>query len=334
MIHVAQDIPPRRVCPSAVPRCVAGAPDYDPGMHLADIAARLPIPEEVRRRLPLPERQIAVVRLEGVIAAGGGGMRRSGISLERLESALTKAFDLPALQAVALAINSPGGAPTQSALVADRIRGLAKEKDVPVIAFCEDVAASGGYWLACAADEIIAHPTSLVGSIGVVSGGFGLQGAIDRYGIERRLHTAGENKARLDPFLPEDPDDVAWLRGELEELHALFTGWVRERRGDRLKGDEAKVFSGEVWTGGRAHELGLVDGLGTLRGVLEERWPKAKIVPVSAGKGLVGAVLGRTAASALGSPAGALGAAALGADLVPEALRALEERAAWARFGL
>jgi signal peptide peptidase SppA len=300
-------------------------------MNLTDIAGRLPIPEGVRQLLPVPEQQVAVVRLEGVIAAGGAsGMRRTGISLERLESALKKAFELSGLQAVALAINSPGGAPTQSALVADRIRGLAKEKDVPVIAFCEDVAASGGYWLACAADEIIAHPTSLVGSIGVVSGGFGLQGAIDRYGIERRLHTAGENKARLDPFLPEDPDDVAWLRGELEELHALFTGWVRERRGDRLTGGEETVFSGEVWTGGRAKELGLIDGLGTLRGVLGERYPKAKIVPVSANKGLVGAVLGRGSSTTLAPAA----VAALGADLVPEALRALEDRAAWARFGL
>ncbi|WP_022927230.1 S49 family peptidase [Patulibacter americanus] len=296
-------------------------------MNLADIAGRLPIPDEVRSRLPLPERQIAVVRLEGVISASGG-MRRTGISLERLESPLKKAFGLPGLQAVALAINSPGGAPTQSALVADRIRGLAAEKGVPVIAFCEDVAASGGYWLACAADEIIAHPTSLVGSIGVVSGGFGLDEAIERYGIERRLYTAGENKARLDPFRPEDPDDVAWLRGELEELHRLFTDWVRERRGDRLSDDEAKAFSGEVWTGGRAKELGLVDGLGTLRGVLSERWPKAKIVPVSSSKGLASRLLGQGSSTAFGP------AAALGPDLVPEALRALEERATWARFGL
>jgi len=292
-------------------------------MHVPDIAGRLPLPEGVRQRLPQATDQVAVVRLEGVITpAGGPSRRRSGITLEGLEPTLEKAFGLPGLKAVALAISSPGGAPTQSALVADRIRGLAAEKDVPVIAFCEDVAASGGYWLACAADEIVAHPTSLVGSIGVVSGGFGLHEAIAKYGIERRLHTAGENKARLDPFLPEQAEDVAWLRGELDELHRLFTGWVRERRGTRLTGDEATVFSGEVWTGARALELGLIDGLGTLRGVLAERWPDAKIAPVTP-KG-----------SPLGTVLGMLGGASAGESSVPGMLRSLEDRATWARFGL
>jgi signal peptide peptidase SppA len=292
-------------------------------MSLQDIVGRLPIPEDVRRRLPVAARQVAVVRLDGVInPAGSPAARRTGITLERLESGLKKAFGLPGLQAVALAISSPGGAPTQSALVADRIRGLAAEKGVPVIAFCEDVAASGGYLLACAADEIVAHPTSLVGSIGVVSGGFGLHEAIGRYGIERRLHTAGDNKARLDPFQPERPEDVAWLRGELEELHGLFTAWVRERRGDRLTGDEATIFSGEVWTGARAQALGLVDGLGTLRGTIAERYPDAKIVTVSAKGNVVGTLLG------MGSAASAAEAS------VPAMLRALEDRATWARFGL
>ncbi|CAB4952177.1 unannotated protein [freshwater metagenome] len=293
-------------------------------MHVADIAGRLPLPEDVRRRLPVPTKQIAVVRLEGVITpAGSPSPRRSGITLEALESTLKKAFALPGLQAVALAISSPGGAPTQSALVADRIRGLAAEHETPVIAFCEDVAASGGYWLACAADEIIAHPTSLVGSIGVVSGGFGLHEAIGRYGIERRLHTAGENKARLDPFQPEREEDVAWLRGELDELHGLFTAWVRERRGSRLAGDESTLFSGEVWTGTRAKELGLIDGLGTLRGVLGSRWPDAKIVTVSSKGSPLGAVLGMLT-----------GGSAAAEASVPAMLRALEDRAAWARFGL
>jgi signal peptide peptidase SppA len=293
-------------------------------MHVADIAGRLPLPEDVRRRLPVPTKQIAVVRLEGVITpAGSPSPRRSGITLEALESTLKKAFALPGLQAVALAISSPGGAPTQSALVADRIRGLAAEHETPVIAFCEDVAASGGYWLACAADEIIAHPTSLVGSIGVVSGGFGLHEAIGRYGIERRLHTAGENKARLDPFQPEREEDVAWLRGELDELHGLFTGWVRERRGSRLTGDEQTLFSGEVWTGTRAKELGLIDGLGTLRGVLGSRWPDAKIVTVSSKGSPLGAVLGMLTGGSASAEAS-----------VPAMLRALEDRAAWARFGL
>jgi signal peptide peptidase SppA len=293
-------------------------------MNVADIAGRLPIPEGVRERLPVATQQIAVVRLEGVIAPSGSpSARRSGITLPGLESTLTKAFELRGLKAVALSISSPGGAPTQSALVADRIRGLAAEHEVPVIAFCEDVAASGGYWLACAADEIIAHPTSLVGSIGVVSGGFGLHEAIGRYGIERRLHTAGENKARLDPFQPERDEDVAWLRGELDELHGMFTAWVRERRGSRLSGDEKTLFSGEVWTGARAKELGLIDGLGTLRGVLESRYPDAKIVSVGGGRSLVRVVLGMGQA-----------AAAAREPSVPAMLRSLEDRAAWARFGL
>lgn len=294
-------------------------------MNVSSLAGRLPLPEAVRAQLPVSKRQIAVVRLEGVITpagAGGGLARRSGITLEGLESSLTKAFGLSGLQAVALSISSPGGAPTQSALVADRIRGLAAEHEVPVIAFCEDVAASGGYWLACAADEIVAHPTSLVGSIGVVSGGFGLHEAIGRYGIERRLHTAGENKARLDPFQPEQAEDVAWLRGELDELHGLFTGWVRERRGARITGDEQTVFSGEVWTGARAKELGLIDGLGTLRGVLGSRYPDAKIVPVSAGKNLLAAVTGMLSSRASAEAS------------LPAMLRELEDRAAWARFGL
>lgn len=292
-------------------------------MTVASLAGRLPIPEAVRARVSSPTQQVAVVRLEGVITpAGSPGPRRGGLTLETVEPALVKAFGLPGLTAVALAISSPGGAPTQSALIGDRIRGLAAEHEVPVLAFCEDVAASGGYWLACAADEIVAHPTSLVGSIGVVSGGFGLHDVIERHGIERRLHTAGENKARLDPFQPQRDEDVAWLKGELDALHGMFTAWVRERRGDRLTGDGSTVFSGEVWTGPRALELGLIDGLGTLRGVVGSRWPDAKITPVSSGKALLRTVLG-------------MAAAGRGPEQTVQAvLRGLEDRAAWARFGL
>ena len=173
---------------------------------------------------------MSVVRLQGVIAATGGPVPRSVINLAAVETALTRAFEADDAVAVALVINSPGGSPTQSALVADRIRGLAEEHELPVLAFCEDVAASGGYWLACAADEIHAHATSLVGSIGVVSGGFGLTGLIERVGVERRLHTAGPNKARLDPFLPEREEDVDWLLGLQGELHELFIEWVRSRQ--------------------------------------------------------------------------------------------------------
>src|SRR5690349_18012619 len=176
------------------------------------------LPERLSGRLPgrlgEPDRPVVpLVRLHGVIAPMAGLGPRQVINSATTEKVLERAFSRPRLAAVGLLINSPGGSPTQSALVADRIRGLADEHEVPVLAFCEDVAASGGYWLACAADEIYAHPTSLVGSIGVVSGGFGLQGLIERYGIERRLHTAGANKARLDPFQPEKAEDVEWLRG-------------------------------------------------------------------------------------------------------------------------
>lgn len=282
-----------------------------------ELTAALPIPAKVKRRLPGGGRTIAVVRLQGVIASSSSPLSRGHINLDALEPALTKAFALGGLQAVALAINSPGGSPTQSALVADRIRQLAAEKDVPVLAFCEDLAASGGYWLACAADEIVAHPTSLVGSIGVAYGGFGLDGLIERYGVERRLHTAGQSKARLDPFLPEKAEDVAWLRGEMEELHRMFIAWVQLRRGEKLSGT-TDLFTGEVWTGERAHELGLVDALGTLRGVLAERYPGAEIKPISTRR----------------SPLALLGGASAGAaEAVPVVLDALEHRAMRARFG-
>jgi len=260
-----------------------------------------------------PGRVVTVVRLQGVITPTAGPVPRSVINLSVVEPALRRAFSHDRLDAVALALNSPGGSATQSALVADRVRGLAREHQVPVLAFCEDVVASGGYWLACAADEIYAHPTSLVGSIGVVSGSFGLAGLLERLGVERRLYTAGENKARLDPFLPEKPDDVAWLTGMQAQLHRLFVDWVRSRRGSRLRSEE-DLFTGEVWTGVQALELGLVDGLGTPRDVLARRFPSATPVPVEPRRPLL-ARLGVGAAAAA-------------------ALELLEDRAAWSRFGL
>src|SRR5829696_4131838 len=169
---------------------------------------------------------VAVVKLHGLITPAPSPLARGVINVSSTESALARAFDQPRLAAVALSINSPGGAATQSALVADRIRELAAKKKVPVLGFCEDVVASGGYWIACAADEIFAHATSIVGSIGVVSRGFGMHALLDRLGVERRLHTAGEHKARLDPFLPEKEDDVAWLTSMQAQLHELFVAWV------------------------------------------------------------------------------------------------------------
>ena len=269
------------------------------------------------------------MRLNGVIAAASGPVPRAVINLQAVESALVRAFEAENAVAVALVINSPGGSPTQSQLVADRVRGLAAEHELPVLAFCEDVAASGGYWLACAADEIFACPTSLVGSIGVVSGGFGLSGLIERYGIERRLHTAGENKARLDPFQPEKAEDVEWLLGMQGELHELFIEWVRDRRGNALD-ESADLYTGEVWTGRRAVELGLIDGIGTPREVLGERFPDAEPVAVEPRKPL----LARLGVGVLGGVPGLGAAAPDPTAVVSGALQWLEDRAHWSRFGL
>ena len=255
----------------------------------------LRLPERLAARLPgrLPGRLgddgrsvVSLVRLHGVITPTTGPVPRSVINSVSMEKVLERAFAPERLAAVALLVNSPGGSPTQSALVADRIRGLAAEHDVPVLAFCEDVAASGGYWLACAADEIYAHATSIVGSIGVISQSFGLEGLLQRIGVERRLYTAGDAESRLDPFLPEKPEDVVWLRGLQDQLHEMFRDWVVARRGDRLASD-VELFNGEVWTGARAAELGLVDGLGTARAVLTERFPDAELVPVDARRPLL-----------------------------------------------
>ncbi|AEA22428.1 peptidase S49 [Pseudonocardia dioxanivorans CB1190] len=290
----------------------------------------LRIPDKLASRLPgrLGDRSdkgvVSLVRLHGVITPSSGPVPRAVLNAASVEKVLERAFSADGLVAVALQINSPGGAPTQSALIADRIRGLAEEKEVPVLAFCEDVAASGGYWLACAGDEIYAHATSIVGSIGVISAGFGLQGLIERFGVERRLYTAGRAKSRLDPFLPEKPEDVEWLRGLQDQLHEMFTMWVTERRGDRLN-TERDLFTGEVWTGARAVETGLIDGLGTPRSVLADRFPDAEIVPVESRRPLLARLgIGAPAAAATFSPVNSL----LGIA------EAAEVRALWARYGL
>jgi len=286
------------------------------------------VPKQLTDRLPARisgghSPVVPVVRLHGIIASGAAGLGRQLLNADSVEGALNRAFTADGAQAVALAINSPGGSPTQSQLIGSRIRQLAAEHELPVIAFCEDVAASGGYWLACAADEIIATPTSLLGSIGVVSSGFGLEGLIAKLGVERRLHTAGTNKARLDPFSAEKDDDVQWLLGMQSDIHDEFGAWVRERRGDKLVGTDEELFTGEVWIGRKALELGLADGLGTLREVLAQRYPDAELQAMHARKSLA-ARLGLPAAAA---PAG-----------LPEAavalVGALEQRASWARFGL
>lgn len=260
--------------------------------------------------------RVAVLRLSGLIAARTGGFTPGGISAQSMAPLIERAFALKRLAGVVLVVNSPGGSPVQSSLVAQRIRRLADEKKAPVIACVEDAAASGGYWLACAADEIVADPASILGSIGVISSGFGLSEALSRWGVERRLHTAGTEKSFLDPFRPQRPEDLERLQGLLAELHETFKDWVRTRRGDRLKAPEEQLFTGRFWTGRQAVELGLADRLGEASSEVKARFgEKAQLVPIGARRPPWPVRL------LPGMSAEALVAAA-------------EERAAWARLGL
>jgi signal peptide peptidase SppA len=272
------------------------------------------ISERLMRRGPI----VPVVSLNGVIAPSARFGSRS-LSIEGTAATLRRAFNVRGAKAVALSINSPGGSPVQSALIAARIRLHAAEKNIPVIAFVEDVAASGGYWLACAADEIFAQTASIVGSIGVVSAGFGFQELIAKIGVERRMHTSGERKGMLDPFQPEKEEDVERLKRLQADIHEDFKAWVRERRSAKLKTDETTLFSGEFWTGRRALDYGLIDGIGNLRGVLQQRYGDKVRLP------LVGARRGLLARFGIGSRL---------EDIGPSTLAAVEERWHWQRFGL
>jgi serine protease SohB len=270
-----------------------------------------------RPRVPV----VPVIRLIGVIG-GAPSLRGGGLTLNGINPALERAFKTRGAKAVALAINCPGGSPVQSALIAERIRALAADKGLPVLAFIEDVGASGGYWLALAADEIFADARSIVGSVGVIHASFGFAQAIERLGIERRMHTAGSEKGLLDPFRPEDPDDVQRLERILHEIHAGFKAMVRERRGGRLGASDAEVFEGQIWTGQGALELGLIDGLGTLHGVLRARFgDKLKLPQIS--------VVRPWWQRRLGLPSAIEPAA-----LVDGVLDGLAERALWGRYGL
>ncbi|NKB60045.1 MAG: S49 family peptidase [Alphaproteobacteria bacterium] len=259
---------------------------------------------------------VAVLRLNGVIGRQGG-LRRGGLTLADLAESIERAFKMPRVSAVALSVNSPGGSPVQSALIATRIRALSAEKDVPVYAFCEDVAASGGYWLACAADEIYADGASIIGSIGVVSAGFGFPSLLEKIGVERRVYTAGDKKAILDPFQAEDPTDIEHLKELQADIHEQFKAHVRDRRGDRLEAEEDTLFSGEFWTGNRSLALGLVDGIGDLRTVMREKFgDKVRLKVVGGRKGWLERRLGIRTAWA------------------DDMLDAVEARSLWARFGL
>jgi signal peptide peptidase SppA len=284
----------------------------------------------------LPERLrpgtavIPVVRLSGVI--GAVTPLRPGMSLAGVARTLERAFATKNAKAVALVINSPGGSPVQSRQIYLRIRQLAAEKKLPVLVFVEDVAASGGYMIACAGDEIFCDPSSILGSIGVVGGSFGFQELIKKIGVERRLYTAGAHKAMLDPFLPENPDDVARVKALQREIHAIFIALVQQSRGARLKGADDVLFTGEYWAGETSVTLGLADAIGDLRTVLRTRYgDKVKTPVIAPSTGLLSGLLGRksagaTALAALASPDGIAG-------LPDEVISALETRAIWAKFG-
>jgi signal peptide peptidase SppA len=265
---------------------------------------------------------VSVVRLSGAI--GAVMPLRSGMAMSSVAPMLERAFSLPGAKAVALVINSPGGSAAQSHLIFKRIRSLSEEKKLPVIAFVEDAAASGGYMIACAADEIYADPASIVGSIGVVSASFGFHELIERLGIERRVHTAGKSKAMLDPFRPENPDDVIRLKGLQVKIHDVFVDLVRSRRGEKLNDSYDDLFSGAFWVGAEAVDLGLVDGLGDIRSVMRQRFgEKVQFRMIEpARQPLIGRLLGRR-------PLGQSGLIDPG-----EIVGTLEERAAWARLGL
>ncbi|KQU66805.1 peptidase S49 [Aminobacter sp. DSM 101952] len=283
----------------------------------------------LRRLLPRSMRGgevvIPVLRLQGAIMSGGGQFRPT-LSLATTAGLIEKAFAIPG-PAVAISINSPGGSPVQSRLIYKRIRDLAAEKNKKVLVFVEDVAASGGYMIAIAGDEIIADPSSIVGSIGVVSASFGFTDLIKKIGVERRVYTAGENKATLDPFQPEKKEDIERLKKLQLEVHETFIDMVKDRRRGKLK-DDPDLFTGLFWSGKKGLELGLVDSLGDMRTVLRDRYgAKAELKLITAPRGLFGRRLG------LGSSTSGFGPDVAGA-VASGLVDAAEERALWSRFGL
>lgn len=271
------------------------------------------IPLRFRKSVPV----VNVVRLDGAI--GIGSPLKPALTFKSINDLLERAFKRKGIAAVAVVVNSPGGSAVQSALIHARVRALAEENKVPVLAFCEDVAASGGYWLATAGDEIYADASSIIGSIGVISAGFGFVDAIEKLGIERRVHTAGESKSILDPFKPEKPEDVARLLELQSHVHAEFKALVRGRRGAKLNGSDTELFSGAFWSGRQALELGLIDGIGHMHAILKQKFGDRLVLrSIAAPQGwgfrrLMGGAEHNFASSALD---------------------ALETRALWSRFGL
>ncbi len=279
------------------------------------------LPRRMRGDVPI----VPVVRLTGII--GFSTPLKPGLTLSSIARSLERAFSTRHAKAVALLINSPGGSPVQSHFIFQRIRQLADEKGLPVIAFVEDVAASGGYMIACAADEIICDPSSMIGSIGVVGGSFGFDKLLEKVGVERRLYTSGERKAMLDPFLPEKPEDVKRLKQIQSEIHESFIALVKQRRGRRLEGPEKTLFSGEYWTGAKAIELGIADVVGDLRSTLRDHYGDEVLTPlIVAERGFFGRRL-----RGIGSEVEQLWSRP---GFAEEIVSAIEARALWSRFGL
>jgi len=277
-------------------------------------------PKEIIRRFKNRPPVVGAIRLSGVIAAHSGPARHA-LNLAQMEDVIEEAFELSRLKAVALLVNSPGGSPVQSALLHDRIRALAAEKEVPVYVFCEDVAASGGYWIACAGDEIYANENSIVGSIGVIAASFGFEEMIAKLGVERRVHTAGKRKSFLDPFVPENKEDVERLLDLQRQIHETFKSHVKSRRGDKLSDDDEDLFSGDFWTAREAQKRGLIDDLGDSRQVLREKFgDKVKIREIEAKKGWLQRRMNFGADTR--------------SDLVEQFVATLNSRSLWQRFGL
>jgi signal peptide peptidase SppA len=263
---------------------------------------------------------IPVVRLHGVIAADP---RPGRLNIANVAPLLKRAFDIKSAPAVAVVVNSPGGSPVQSRLIAKRIRDLADEHAKPVLVFVEDAAASGGYFIATGGDEIIADPSSIVGSIGVIFAGFGFVEAIDKLGIERRVHTAGRNKSTLDPFLPEKAEDVERIKTLELDVHKVFIDWVKSRRAGKLKAADDELFTGEFWSGVRGLELGLVDGVGDLRSTLRERYgEKVRLKVIEPKRPLF-----RLPTLGIGGSASVTG-------MATDVIAAVEDRVFWSRLGL
>jgi serine protease SohB len=285
--------------------------------------------EKIKKYIPFRKKapQVGVIKLTGVI--GASGSFRKGLNLQSIETFLQDAFSNKRITAVALIINSPGGSPVQSDLIQKRIRDLSTEFQKPVFVFCEDVAASGGYWIALAGDEIYANASSIIGSIGVVSAGFGFKEAISKLGVERRIYSTGPNKGMLDPFVDEDPKHIERLKLLQEEIFTLFREWVLSRRGEKLNGTHEELFSGAFWTGIQAKELGLIDGLGDLREIMRNKFGDKVLFKEYAAKTGILSKLGLA-----GSSEFSLVTDAKINSLFSDAMEWIEQRVTWGRFGL